>query len=197
MTIPSNFTVCVYCGSRPGHRADYLAAAQAAGEAIAVRGWNMVFGGGHVGLMGRVSDAAMAHGAQVTGIITEKLQQVEVAHSGLTELHVVQTMHQRKKEMAERADAFLVLPGGIGTFEEFFEVWTWRQLGYHDRPIGLLNVAGYYDALWTFMHRTVEEGFLSPSQMNLVHIDTNIDALLEALYDEALKKRANQDLSDT
>ena len=196
MTTTPPFTICVYCGSRPGHKPDYLTAAQTVGESIARRGWNMVFGGGHVGLMGRVSDAAMAQGAKVTGIITEKLQQVEVAHSGLSELHVVQTMHQRKKAMAEQADAFLVLPGGIGTFEEFFEVWTWRQLGYHNHPIGLLNVASYYDALLAFMHRTVEEGFLSPSQMTLVHVDTHVDALLDRLHEEALQTRANEDLSE-
>ena len=140
-------SLCVYCGSRPGDLPAYADAARAVGTEIGRRGWQLVYGGGRAGLMGVVADAALAAGAAVVGVIPQSLMVRELGHAGLTELHVVDTMHQRKTMMAERSDAFLALPGGIGTFEELFEVWTWRQLGYHDQPIGLLNVAGYYDPL--------------------------------------------------
>ena len=138
-------SICVYCGSRPGELAAYTDAACEVGTLIGQRGWRLVYGGGRAGLMGVVADAALAAGASVVGVIPESLMDRELGHPGLTELHVVETMHQRKMMMAERSDAFIALPGGIGTFEELFEVWSWRQLGYHDKPLGLLNVAGYYD----------------------------------------------------
>jgi uncharacterized protein (TIGR00730 family) len=175
------FSVCVYCGSRPGELAAYADAARAIGTEIGRRGWQLVYGGGRAGLMGEVADAALAAGAEVVGVIPESLMGRELGHRGLTELHVVQTMHERKTMMAERSDAFVALPGGIGTFEELFEVWTWRQLGYHDQPIGLLNTAGYYDDLLAFLGKTVERGFLSTAQMDLLQVSDDAATLLDRL----------------
>jgi uncharacterized protein (TIGR00730 family) len=172
------FTVCVYCGSRHGARPAYTAAARAVGSLIGARGWQLVYGGGKVGLMGEVADATLAAGGRVAGVIPESLMRREVGHSGLHELHVVPTMHQRKQMMAERADVFLALPGGIGTLEELYEVWTWRQLGYHDQPIGLLNVEGYYDELLRFMQRSVDDGFLAPEQQAVLRVGDGAQALL-------------------
>ena len=184
MTAPP-FSVCVYCGSRHGARASYTAAAQALGTAIGRRGWQLVYGGGKVGLMGVVADATLAAGGRVVGVIPESLQRAEVGHPGLHELHVVPTMHARKQMMAERAQAFVALPGGIGTLEELFEVWTWRQLGYHDQPIGLLNVDGYYDSLLQFMQRSEQEGFVSASTLAMVQVNQNPQALLLDLAQRA------------
>jgi len=175
------FSVCVYCGSRSGTRPDYVQAARALGQAIGAVGGQLVYGGGRVGLMGEVADAALGAGARVVGVIPETLMRREVGHAGLHELHVVPTMHVRKQMMAERADAFIALPGGIGTLEELYEVWTWRQLGYHAQPIGLLNVAGYYDGLLQFMQRSVDEGFLSSEQLGVLQVGTDPVALLGAL----------------
>jgi uncharacterized protein (TIGR00730 family) len=174
-------SLCVYCGSRTGDTAAYEAAAVSVGTAIGRRGWRLVYGGGRAGLMGRVADAALAAGAPVLGVIPRSLMEREVGHSGLTELHVVETMHERKLMMAERSDAFIALPGGIGTFEELFEVWTWRQLGYHDKPVGLLNVAGYYDALLNFMRETVLHGFVSEPQHALLQVASHAEELLDAI----------------
>ena len=174
-------SICVYCGSRPGAQVQYVESAQRLGRLIGERGWRLVYGGGKVGLMGTVADAVLAAGGEVVGIIPETLMRREVGHRGLTELHVVQTMHQRKQMMAERADAFVALPGGIGTLEELFEVWTWRQLGYHDQPIGLLNAQGYYDKLLAFMAHTVEEDFLTTQQMSSIDVDTDEERLLQTL----------------
>ena len=176
------FSLCVYCGSRHGVRPAYTAAARALGQAIGSRGWQLVYGGGRVGLMGEVADATLAAGGRVVGVIPESLKRLEVGHGGLHELHVVPTMHLRKQMMADRADAFLALPGGIGTLEELYEVWTWRQLGYHDQPIGLLNVAGYYDALVGFMSQTVTEGFLSTQQLDAVSVDSHVKPLMDRLH---------------
>jgi len=187
------FTLCVYCGSRHGARASYAAAARALGRAAGERGWQIVYGGGKVGLMGEVADAALAAGARVIGVIPESLQQREVGHRGLHELHVVPTMHLRKQMMAERADAFVALPGGIGTLEELFEVWAWRQLGYHDQPLGLLNVEGYYDELLRFMDRTVAEGFLEARQRANLLVDTEPQRLLDTLARAAADAGAADD----
>jgi hypothetical protein len=174
-------TLCVYCGSRTGANPAFAAAARRVGTAIGQRGWQLVYGGGRVGLMGAVADAALAAGARVIGIIPQSLMEREVGHAGLTELHVVQTMHERKRMMAEHADAFLALPGGIGTFEELFEAWTWRQLGYHDKPLGLLDVDGYYAPLLEFMERTVGQGFVDPAQRALLQTHSDAEALLDRL----------------
>ena len=140
-----------------------------------------MFGGGHNGLMGIMADAALAAGGRVVGVIPKALVEKEWAHNGCTELHIVENMHERKRVMAERADAFLALPGGIGTMEEFFEVWTWRQLGYHDKPVGLLNLDGYYDSLLVFLASSVKQGFMSDWQMELIRTDSDAERLLEAL----------------
>lgn len=173
--------LCVYCGSRHGTRPAYAEAAATLGRAIGERGWQLVYGGGNVGLMGVVADAVLAAGGTAVGVIPESLMAREVGHRGLTELHVVPTMHMRKQMMAERADAFIVLPGGIGTLEEFYEVWTWRQLGYHDRPIGLLDVEGFYAPLLAFMQRTVDEGFLDARQLASIAVDSDPLRLLQRL----------------
>lgn len=175
------FSIAVYCGSRPGERPAYVAAAQALGTEIGRRGWQLVYGGGRVGLMGAVADATMATGGRAVGVIPESLMRREVGHRELTELHVVKTMHERKQMMAERAHAFIALPGGIGTFEELFEVWTWRHLGYHDQPIGLLDVEGFYQPLLAFMQRTVDDGFVTAEQMAAIQVEANPVALLDAI----------------
>jgi uncharacterized protein (TIGR00730 family) len=195
MNTPNALSICVYCGSRHGARASYTLAAQALGQAIGAHGWQLVYGGGKVGLMGEVADATLAAGGRVVGVIPESLQRREVGHGGLTELHVVRTMHQRKQMMAERADVFIALPGGIGTLEELYEVWTWRQLGYHDQPIGLLNVDGYYDALLAFMDHSVAEGFLAPEQRASVLVGTDGPTLLLALAASASASKGPEDFS--
>ncbi|MBT9596510.1 MAG: TIGR00730 family Rossman fold protein [Vitreoscilla sp.] len=178
-------TVCVYCGSRNGTSPAFRAAAQALGRLIGERSWRLVYGGGNVGLMGVTADAALAAGAEVVGVIPERLVHLEVGHRALTELHVVPTMHERKRLMAELADVFVALPGGIGTFEELFEVWTWRHLGYHDQPIGLLNVEGFYDPLLTFMRHTLQAGFIDASQQAMLTVHDDPATLLDRLAAEA------------
>jgi uncharacterized protein (TIGR00730 family) len=188
---PPSFSVCVYCGSRHGERAAYTEAARALGSAIGSRGWQLVYGGGKVGLMGEVADAVLATGGRVVGVIPQSLMQREVGHAGLTELHVVPTMHLRKQMMAERADAFIALPGGIGTLEELYEVWTWRQLGYHRQPIGLLNIDGFYDTLLAFMKQTVDEGFLSMQQLAAVEVGSDPEEMLLRLARSAPQRRGD------
>jgi uncharacterized protein (TIGR00730 family) len=173
-------SVCVFCGSSVGRRHEYEQLAQVTGTLLAQRGIELIYGGGHVGLMGQIADAALRAGGRVVGVITHALKAREVAHLQLTELHVVATMHERKALMAERAEAFLVLPGGIGTMEEFFEVWTWGQLGEHAKPCGLLNVAGYFDGLIAFFDHMVEQQFLKPKHRAMLHIGTDPAALLAA-----------------
>ncbi|WP_119156043.1 TIGR00730 family Rossman fold protein [Caldimonas tepidiphila] len=187
------FSLCVYCGSRNGALPDYEAAARAVGREIGRRGWQLVYGGGKVGLMGAVADAVLDAGGRAVGVIPRSLMDREVGHAGLHELHVVDTMHQRKQMMAERSDAFLALPGGIGTFEELFEVWTWRQLGYHDKPIGLLNAAGYYDGFVDFIAHTVRQGFLSQAQQEVLLSGTEPAELLERLAAQAARADAPDD----
>lgn len=182
MASPS-FSMCVYCGSRPGENPAFAEAAQAVGQWIGEHGGQLVYGGGRGGLMGVVAEATRLAGGRVVGIIPQALVDKELANRLCDELHIVQTMHERKAMMAQRSDAFLALPGGIGTFEELFEVWTWRQLGYHDKPIGLLNVAGYYDAMLAFLHSSTASGFMSEWQMGLMATDTDIHALLPRLIE--------------
>jgi uncharacterized protein (TIGR00730 family) len=195
MNTPIKLRICVYCGSRHGARPAYTFAAQTLGQAIGAQGWQLVYGGGKVGLMGEVADAALAAGAHVVGVIPESLQQREVGHTGLSELHVVRTMHQRKQMMAERADVFIAMPGGIGTLEELYEVWTWRQLGYHDQPIGLLNIEGYYDALLSFMDHSVAEGFLSADQRSSVIVGSDPTELLLRLAAGVATSQGKDDFS--
>lgn len=183
MTQPS-FSLCVYCGSRPGTPA-FAAQAETVGRWIGQHGGQLVYGGGNNGLMGMVADATLAAGGRVVGVIPKALVEKEWAKRDCTELHIVDTMHERKRMMAERADAFLALPGGIGTFEELFEVWTWRQLGYHDKPVGLLNADGYYDPLLAFLQSSVASGFMSDWQMGLLRVGTEAQPLLKTLVQDS------------
>jgi uncharacterized protein (TIGR00730 family) len=175
------FSICVYCGSRPGADPDFAEVARQTGDWIGRHGGQLVYGGGRAGLMGVVADATLAAGGSVVGVIPRALVEREHAHRGCTELIVVETMHERKRIMAERSNAFLALPGGIGTFEEFFEAWTWRQLGYHDKPIGLLNQAGYYDAMLAFLRHSAVSGFMGAAQMALIEVSTDWRSLLHTL----------------
>jgi uncharacterized protein (TIGR00730 family) len=180
-----NFSICVYCGSRPGAQAAFADTARAVGHWIGHHGGQLVYGGGNNGLMGITAQATLDAGGRVVGIIPQALVEKEWAKTNCTELHVVDTMHDRKRLMAEHADAFLALPGGIGTFEEFFEVWTWRQLGYHDKPIGLLNEAGYYDGLLAFLRTGVEQQFMGQWQMDLIRVSDSAAQLLPELVQAA------------
>ena len=182
---PPPFSICVYCGSRPGNQPEFAAIATEVGTWIGSHGGQLVYGGGRNGLMGVVADATLAAGGRVIGVIPKALVEKEWAHNGCTELHIVETMHDRKRIMAAHADAFLALPGGIGTLEEFFEVWTWRQLGYHDKPIGLLNMAGYYEHLLAFLNASVKDGFKNEWLMDLDSTDSSATALLETLVQAA------------
>lgn len=179
------FSLCVYCGSRPGATPAFGDAARAVGHWIGSHGGQLVYGGGCNGLMGTVAQATLEAGGRVIGVIPKALVEKEWANHNCTELHVVDTMHERKRLMAEHADAFLALPGGIGTFEEFFEVWTWRQLGYHDKPVGLLNLDGYYDGLLRFLEDAVRQQFMSGWQMELIHTGNEAGRLLPDLVQAA------------
>ena len=183
--MPPAFSLCVYCGSRPGQAPAYEQAALEVGQWIGRHGGQLVYGGGRSGLMGRVAAATQQAGGRVVGVIPQALVDKEQANHQCDELHVVATMHERKAMMAERSDAFLALPGGIGTFEELFEVWTWRQLGYHDKPIGLLNVAGYYDGLLQFLQHSMHSGFMSDWQLQLVHSSSAAPDLLASIVQSA------------
>jgi uncharacterized protein (TIGR00730 family) len=184
MNKPS-FSLCVYCGSRPGCAPEFSESARAVGHWIGGHGGQLVYGGGRNGLMGTVAQATLDAGGRVVGVIPKALVEKEWANHSCTELHVVDTMHERKRLMAEHAHAFLALPGGIGTFEEFFEVWTWRQLGYHDKPVGLLNQAGYYDGLLQFLTSTVDQQFMSSWQMELIRVGSDALTLLPELIQAA------------
>ena len=177
--------MCVYCGSRPGNAPGFIQSAEATGQWIGSHGGQLVYGGGKTGLMGAVARATREAGGRVVGIIPKALVDRELANELCDELHVVDTMHERKAMMAERSDAFIALPGGIGTFEELFEIWTWRQLGYHDKPLGLLNVDGYYDGLLSFLKTSVDAGFMGEWQMDLVTASDDMDALMRKLVQEA------------
>ena len=190
-------SVCVFCGSRSGASPAFEAAARATGALIGDMGWQLVYGGGRAGLMGTVADAALAAGARVVGVIPHELMEREHGHTGLSELQVVQTMHERKRLMAERSDAFLALPGGIGTLEELFEVWTWRQLGYHDKPVGLLNVDGFFDRLLAFVTDMADAGFVTPPQRALLQVEASPLALLQRLGHLASTATAPDDYSRT
>ena len=179
------FSVCVYCGSKFGADPRFSDLATEVGRWIGQHGGQLVYGGGRNGLMGLVADSTRAAGGRVVGIIPKALVEREWAHTGCDELHVVDTMHERKRMMMERADAFVALPGGIGTFEELFEVWAWRQLGYHDKPIGILSSQGYYERMMAFMAQVVEDGFMGEWQMDLVRTGPDAAPLLRELVQAA------------
>ena len=169
--------ICVFCGSSLGNRVEYREAAREMGQAIARRGWELVYGGSKLGLMGVTADAALEAGAKVIGVIPEMFVNNEVPHPNLTELHVVRSMHERKAMMAELSDGFVALPGGLGTFEEYCEIVTWAQLGLHLKPCGLLNVNGFYDPLLALVDRAIEEEFIRPQQRGLILAAATIDGL--------------------
>ncbi len=179
------FSVCVYCGSKPGLEPQFAQVAQQVGQWIGQHGGQLVYGGGKAGLMGVVAQATLEARGQVVGIIPKALVEREMAFTQCQELIVVDTMHERKRLMAERSDVFVTLPGGIGTLEELFEVWTWRQLGYHDKPIGILNTAGYFNHLLAFLKTSAKQELLSDWQMNLVQIDESPLTLLPDLVQKA------------
>ncbi len=194
MTSPS-FSLCVYCGSRLGADTAFTDMARTVGRWIGERGGQLVYGGGNNGLMGVMATEALAAGARVVGIIPQSMVEREWAKRDCTELHVVDNMHQRKAMMAERADAFLALPGGIGTFEEFFEAWTWRQLGFHAKPVGLLNAGGYYAQLLAFLRQTVTHGFMNDWQLDLITVGTDPLELLPRLVQDAGMRPQGMDVS--
>ena len=173
--------ICVYCGANPGARPAYVEGAVALGTTLAERGVGVVYGGGNVGLMGRLADAALAAGGEVIGVIPEALQEKELAHQGLSELHVVASMHERKALMAELSDAFIAMPGGFGTFEELCEALTWTQLGLHAKPCGLFNIEGYYDSLIALFDRATEDQFLRMEHRAILLQGTSPDTILERL----------------
>jgi uncharacterized protein (TIGR00730 family) len=174
-------SLCIFCGSAVGARGAYATAAEEMAEQLARRGTRLVYGGGNIGLMGVVADAALARGVHVTGIIPTGLAERELAHHGVSDLRVVESMHARKAMMAELSDGFVAMPGGIGTFEEWFEVLTWSQLGMHRKPCGLLNVEGYYDDLLALLDRSVAEGFLKQKHRAKVLVDADAGRLLDAM----------------
>jgi uncharacterized protein (TIGR00730 family) len=173
-------SICVFCGSRPGNDPAYEAGARRLGLTLAEAGIRLVYGGGHVGLMGVVADAVLDAGGEVTGVIPKALVQREISHTGLTDLRVVGSMHERKAMMSELSEGFIALPGGTGTLEEFFEVQTWAQLGEHEKPCGLLNVAGYFDPLVSLFDHMVAKGFLSEEHRAMVLVETEPKPLLDA-----------------
>jgi len=173
--------ICVFCGSAVGARAEFAAAADNLGRAIAERGYGLVFGGGSIGLMGVAADAALDAGAEVFGVIPDLIMDCEVGHNGLTELCVVRSMHERKAMMANRADAFIALPGGFGTMDEFMEIVTWAQLGIHSKPCVLVNVAGYYDPLLRFLEVAVEDGFIRHENRGLIQVAQTPSEALEMI----------------
>jgi uncharacterized protein (TIGR00730 family) len=171
--------ICIFCGSFSGVRREYADAAVATAEALVRRGLALVYGGGRVGLMGIIADEVLRLGGHAIGVIPYALREREVGHRGLSELHVVDTMHQRKAKMADLADGFIALPGGLGTIEEIFEIWTWAQLGMHRKPCGFLDVGGYYARLADFLDHAVREGFIRPEMRSAAMFDDDIDALLD------------------
>lgn len=172
-------SICIYCGSNPGRRAAYAHNAEELAKALISRNLQLVYGGASVGIMGLIANTMLEMGGQVVGVIPDALVRKEVAHANLTELHVTQSMHERKTLMAELADGFIAMPGGIGTLEEIFEVWTWGQLGFHNKPCGLLNVEGYFDSLIKFLDNTVTEEFVQQPHRSMLLVDSNPTALLD------------------
>ncbi len=174
-------SICIFCGSNWGNREEYKQAASAISREIARRGYTLVYGGAGVGLMGACADAALAEGGKVIGILPEALKEKEVDHKGLTELHLVSSMHERKAMMAELSDGFISIPGGAGTMDEMFEIWTWGMLGWHDKPSALMNVEGYYDDLIKFLDKTAEEGFVRKAHREIRIIDSDAKSILDQM----------------
>jgi hypothetical protein len=174
--------ICVFCGTNPGARPEYGAAARELGRILAEQGIELVYGGASVGIMGELADSVHEHGGHVTGIIPQQLVKKEEAHTGIANLIVVASMHQRKSQMADMSDGFIALPGGIGTLEGLFEILTWAQLGIHAKPSGILNVAGYFDGLTGFLDHAVREGFLTEAHRDAVMVESDAVALLQRMH---------------
>lgn len=175
--------ICVYCGSNPGKLAQYREAARLLGYELASRGLGLVYGGAGIGVMGAVADAILERGGEAIGVIPQSLATKEVAHAGLDDLFIVESMHERKAKMAELSDGFVALPGGWGTFEEIFEMLTWAQLGFHEKPCGLLNVASYYDPLFTFLENAIDQQFVREEYRPMIIMDDKPGALLDRFND--------------
>lgn len=175
------YSICVYCGSSPGANSAYVEAAAELAAVFHARQIQLIYGGASIGVMGAVADGMLAVGGEVIGVIPEGIKDKEVGHQNLTQLHVTSDMHQRKAMMAGLSDAFIALPGGLGTLEELFEIWTWSQLGFHDKPFGLLNVAGYYDGLLSFLDHAVAEAFIQQTHRELLICETSPETLVERL----------------
>lgn len=173
--------ICVYCGSSTGANPAHREAAENLGALLAARGIGLVYGGGNIGLMGVIADAALHAGGEVIGVIPDALMEKELGHAGLTKLHVVGSMHERKQLMADLSDGFIALPGGIGTFEELFETLTWQQLAFHDKPVALLNAGGFYDHLLVFLRHAADERFLRNEHLDSLLIETDSVALLDRM----------------
>ena len=180
--------ICVFCGSSPGRGEAYQLAARALADALVARGQGLVYGGASIGLMGRLADAVLEQGGKVSGVIPESLMRREVVHQNLSELHVTRSMHERKTKMFELSDAFIALPGGMGTLEELFEVCTWAQLGHHAKPCGMLNIEGYFDRLIGFLNHAAGEGFIKEAHRSLLLVADEADELLER-FAERLSNR--------
>lgn len=178
--MPAPSSICVFCGSNGGADPAYLAAAEALGSGLAERGIRIVYGGGRVGMMGAVADAARAAGGEVIGVMPQQLVDLEIGHTGIDDLRIVSTMHERKALMAELSDAFVALPGGIGTLDELFEIYTWAQLGIHAKPLALLDVAGYYRPLVAFLDHAVEQRFVRPNTRDMLAVADDLDGVLAA-----------------
>ena len=174
-------SVCVYCGSSSGARPLYVEAARAFGRALVEHDLALIYGGGKVGLMGTIADTVMEAGGRAIGVIPELLVSKEIGHKGLTELHVVPDMHHRKKMMADLSDAFVAMPGGVGTLEELFEAYTWAQLGYHQKPVAVLNIDGFYDPLIAMLKHTVQEGFMRQTYLDALEFDSDATELIGKL----------------
>lgn len=174
-------TICIFTGSSPGHNPQHEAAALSLGGTIAARGMGIVYGGASIGLMGAVADACLDAGGSVIGVMPKALADLEIAHNGLTEQHIVATMHERKALMADMSDGFLALPGGLGTLDELFEIWTWAQLGEHQKPVAILNVNGFFDPLLAYLDHVVEEGFIKPAHRDMLIVHETADEVLDAM----------------
>lgn len=173
--------ICVFCGSRPGAREEYLEAARELGKTLARRNLTLVYGGMKIGLMGEIADSVIRHGGEVIGVIPQLMTDQDMGHGGITDLRVVQSMHERKAVMADLSDAFVVLPGGVGTLEEFFEIWSWASLKLHHKPCGVLNVQNYYDPMLRFFDQAVSEGFLKKAIRSLVIVEEDGEKLIDRL----------------
>ncbi|MEP0520512.1 MAG: TIGR00730 family Rossman fold protein [Hyphomicrobiales bacterium] len=180
MTTDTLKRICVFCGSNPGNDPAYLEAAQTLGAAIVTRGYELVYGGAEVGLMGAVADAALEAGGRVVGVMPKALVDKEIGHKGLSEQHIVSSMHERKALMADLSDGFIALPGGVGTLEEIFEIWTWAQLGHHDKPLAFMNILGFYDPLCAFLDHQSSEGFVRKGHRDMAIFSKDAAEILQA-----------------